>query len=311
MCPLGVACLNHEYKVIWASLSQGRGQCKLGPIFSLKITGYVLPSDHPDPCLRTGYPSPLGGSEHASSPVPASGPSSGPQMSSGPGGAPLDGADPQALGQQNRGPTPFNQNQLHQLRAQIMAYKMLARGQPLPDHLQMAVQGKRPMPGMQPQMPALPPPSVSATGPGPSPGPAPPNYSRPHGRAHCPWHLGWGGVSEPTDRNVDVCVGSAVHWLPWHQGCCCDKWCFSSSLVYSGAHTKGLLVGCVPWSQGCPWWGQGAGPGAGINTGHVLFSGLFLPACRYGRAQHAPSRTLRRASWDAWPAPWRASQALA
>lgn len=129
----------------------------------------------------TGYPSPLGGSEHASSPVPASGPSSGPQMSSGPGGAPLDGADPQALGQQNRGPTPFNQNQLHQLRAQIMAYKMLARGQPLPDHLQMAVQGKRPMPGMQQQMPTLPPPSVSATGPGPGPGPAPPNYSRPHG----------------------------------------------------------------------------------------------------------------------------------
>ncbi|XP_009694106.1 PREDICTED: transcription activator BRG1-like, partial [Cariama cristata] len=98
-----------------------------------------------------GYPSPLGGSEHASSPVPANGPTSGPQMSSGPGGVPLDGTDPQALGQQNRGPTPFNQNQLHQLRAQIMAYKMLARGQPLPDHLQMAVQGKRPMPGMQQQ----------------------------------------------------------------------------------------------------------------------------------------------------------------
>ncbi|XP_037673867.1 transcription activator BRG1 isoform X15 [Choloepus didactylus] len=130
-----------------------------------------------------GYPSPLGGSEHASSPVPASGPSSGPQLSSGPGGAPLDATDPQALGQQNRGPTPFNQNQLHQLRAQIMAYKMLARGQPLPDHLQMAVQGKRPMPGMQQQMPTLPLPSVSATGPGPgpSPGPAAPNYSRPHG----------------------------------------------------------------------------------------------------------------------------------
>lgn len=113
--------------------------------------------------------------------MPASGPSSGPQMASGPGGAPLDGADPQALGQQNRGPTPFNQNQLHQLRAQIMAYKMLARGQPLPDHLQMAVQGKRPLPGMQQQMPALPPPSVSAPGPGAGPGPAPPNYSRPHG----------------------------------------------------------------------------------------------------------------------------------
>lgn len=39
-----------------------------------------------------------------------------------------------------------------------------------------------------------------------------------------------------------------------------DKWCFSSSLVCSGAHTKGLLVRCVPWSQGCPWWGQGVGP---------------------------------------------------
>lgn len=137
--------------------------------------------------LPPGYPSPLGGSEHASSPVPANGPSSGPQMSSGPGGVPLDGTDPQALGQQNRGPTPFNQNQLHQLRAQIMAYKMLARGQPLPDHLQMAVQGKRPMPGMQQQMPTLPPPSVSGTGPvqgpvqGPGPGPTPPNYNRPHG----------------------------------------------------------------------------------------------------------------------------------
>ena len=205
MCPLGVSCLNHEYKVIWASLSQGRGQCKLGPIFSFKITGYMLPSDHPDPCLPTGYPSPLGGSEHASSPVPASGPSSGSQMSSGPGGAPLDGADPQALGQQNRGPTPFNQNQLHQLRAQIMAYKMLARGQPLPDHLQMAVQGKRPMPGMQPQMPALPPPSVSATGPGPSPGPAPPNYSRPHGRAHCPGT--WDGeASQRQPTGMWTCV---------------------------------------------------------------------------------------------------------
>lgn len=57
------------------------------------------------------------------------------------------------------GPTPFNQNQLHQLRAQIMAYKILARGQPLPDHLQLAVQGKQPMPGMQQQqpMPSIPP----------------------------------------------------------------------------------------------------------------------------------------------------------
>lgn len=154
-----------------------------------------------------GYPSPLGGSEHAPSPVPANGPPSGPMMPSGPGV--MEGGDPQAMGQQNRsagaggvvgsvpsggppnaggpggagGPTPFNQNQLHQLRAQIMAYKMLARGQALPDHLQMAVQGKRPMPGMQPVMPNMPPASGQAAGPpGPGgPGPGGPNYIRPQG----------------------------------------------------------------------------------------------------------------------------------
>ncbi|KAF3846852.1 hypothetical protein F7725_003930 [Dissostichus mawsoni] len=72
-----------------------------------------------------------------------------------------------------------DQNQLHQLRAQIMAYKMLARSQPLPDHLQMAVQGKRPMPGMQqPNMPNMAP---SAGPGGPGAGPAPANYNRPHG----------------------------------------------------------------------------------------------------------------------------------
>uniref|UniRef100_A0A668A4Y7 SWI/SNF related BAF chromatin remodeling complex subunit ATPase 4a n=1 Tax=Myripristis murdjan TaxID=586833 RepID=A0A668A4Y7_9TELE len=130
-----------------------------------------------------GYPSPLGGSEHAPSPVPANGPPSGPMIPggpSGPGAGPMEGSgDPgQGMGQQNRGPTPFNQNQLHQLRAQIMAYKMLARSQPLPEHLQMAVQGKRPMPGMQQQpVPSMPP--SSGPGAGAGPGPAQANYNRP------------------------------------------------------------------------------------------------------------------------------------
>lgn len=103
--------------------------------------------------------------------VAGSGPSGGPPNAGGPGGA--------------GGPTPFNQNQLHQLRAQIMAYKMLARGQPLPDHLQMAVQGKRPMPGMQQGMPNMPPASGQGAGPpGPGgPGPGGPNYNRPPGKA--------------------------------------------------------------------------------------------------------------------------------
>ncbi|XP_028830250.1 transcription activator BRG1 isoform X2 [Denticeps clupeoides] len=146
--------------------------------------------------LALGYPSPLGSSEHVSSPVPARGPPSGTFLpSSGSGSVPLETSEPPASGQQSRsgapgtapttsggsvgtsGPTPFNQNQLHQLRAQIMAYKMLARGQPLPDHLQMAVQGKRPMPGMPQQQP-LPtvPPSTC-----PGPGPLGTAYNRPHG----------------------------------------------------------------------------------------------------------------------------------
>uniref|UniRef100_A0A4W5NWX4 SWI/SNF related BAF chromatin remodeling complex subunit ATPase 4 n=1 Tax=Hucho hucho TaxID=62062 RepID=A0A4W5NWX4_9TELE len=79
-------------------------------------------------------PSPM--DQHSQgSPVPSNGPPSGPLQPSstvpGSGPNPSDTSsnpDSQALGgqnqQQNRpGPTPFNQNQLHQLRAQIMAYK--------------------------------------------------------------------------------------------------------------------------------------------------------------------------------------------
>uniref|UniRef100_A0A8C5BVC1 SWI/SNF related BAF chromatin remodeling complex subunit ATPase 4a n=1 Tax=Gadus morhua TaxID=8049 RepID=A0A8C5BVC1_GADMO len=123
-----------------------------------------------------GYPSPLGGSEHAPSPGPANGPPSGPMMpggQSGPGSGPMEGPV-SGPGGAPGGPTPFNQNQLHQLRAQIMAYKMLARSQPLPEHLQMAVQGKRPMPGMQQQpMPSMPPTTGPGAGPGAGPGPGP------------------------------------------------------------------------------------------------------------------------------------------
>lgn len=153
--------------------------------------------------LFAGYPSPLGGSEHAPSPVPANGPPSGP-MIPGPGAGPMEAnGDPnQGMAQPNRvgpqgpggpvvpgagpggagGPTPFNQNQLHQLRAQIMAYKMLARSQALPEHLQMAVQGKRPMPGMQQQpMPNMPPSTGPGGGPVAGPGQPQANYNRPHG----------------------------------------------------------------------------------------------------------------------------------
>ena len=43
-------------------------------------------------------------------------------------------------------PKNFSTSQLHQLRAQIMAYKLIARTQPLPEHIRLAVQGKAPPP---------------------------------------------------------------------------------------------------------------------------------------------------------------------
>ncbi len=184
--------------------------------------GYHSPlggSDHSSPVPSNGPPSgPLmpssssssssGGPGSASTPLDGPsgdqhtlGPNTRPPGSSGPGPSPgpslassvpslgsgLEPGGPTGPGGPG-GPTPFNQNQLHQLRAQIMAYKMLARGQPLPDHLQMAVQGKRPMPGMQQQqpMPSLAPgagggPVGGPAGPGPGPGPMGSGYSRAHG----------------------------------------------------------------------------------------------------------------------------------
>lgn len=64
---------------------------------------------------------------------------------------PMMPVDPQAMGQQGRGPSAFSPVQLQQLRAQILAYKILGRGQPLPENLQLAVQGKRSLPTMQQQ----------------------------------------------------------------------------------------------------------------------------------------------------------------
>lgn len=106
----------------------------------LPVLGYMSP-----------HPSPLGAPEHVSSPMSGGGPTP-PQMTpSQPG--PIIAGDPQVMNQPNRGPSPFSPAQLHQLRAQILAYKMLARGQPLPENLQLAVQGKRTLPGIQQQQP--------------------------------------------------------------------------------------------------------------------------------------------------------------
>lgn len=86
--------------------------------------------------------------EHVHSPMSGGGPTP-PQIPQGQSG-PMMPMDPQGMGQQARGQSPFSPAQLQQLRAQILAYKILGRGQPLPDNLQLAVQGKRSLPTMQP-----------------------------------------------------------------------------------------------------------------------------------------------------------------
>lgn len=129
------------------------------------------------------HPSPLGAAEHISSPMSSGGGPTPPQMPPNQPG-PLIPGDPQAMNQPNRGPSPFSPVQLHQLRAQILAYKMLARGQHLPETLQLAVQGKRTLPGMQQQQ--QPPPPQQ-----PPPQPQQPqqqalvNFNRPSGRLIC------------------------------------------------------------------------------------------------------------------------------
>uniref|UniRef100_A0A8C0QS59 SWI/SNF related BAF chromatin remodeling complex subunit ATPase 2 n=1 Tax=Chelonoidis abingdonii TaxID=106734 RepID=A0A8C0QS59_CHEAB len=107
------------------------------------------PMDQHSQGYMSPHPSPLGAPEHVSSPISGGGPTPPHMPPSQPG--PMIPGDPQVMSQPNRGPSPFSPVQLHQLRAQILAYKMLARGQPLPENLQLAVQGKRTLPGIQQQ----------------------------------------------------------------------------------------------------------------------------------------------------------------
>ncbi|XP_077417640.1 putative global transcription activator SNF2L2 [Vanacampus margaritifer] len=121
------------------------------------------PMDQHSQGYMSPHPSPMGVHEHVSSPMSGGGGPTPPHMpSSQPG--PMMPMDPQGggggsgvvpnmsgMGQLGRGPSTFSQAQLQQLRAQILAYKVLGRGQPLPENLQLAVQGKRSLPTMQQQ----------------------------------------------------------------------------------------------------------------------------------------------------------------
>uniref|UniRef100_A0AAQ5YUB5 SWI/SNF related, matrix associated, actin dependent regulator of chromatin, subfamily a, member 2 n=1 Tax=Amphiprion ocellaris TaxID=80972 RepID=A0AAQ5YUB5_AMPOC len=127
------------------------------------------PMDQHSQGYMSPHPSPTGVHEHASSPMSG-------------GGGPMMPMDPQgglsSMAQQGRGPSAFSPVQLQQLRAQILAYKILGRGQPLPENLQLAVQGKRSLPTMQQQQPQQPPQQQQA----PSSSP----YNRPPGMPMAP-----------------------------------------------------------------------------------------------------------------------------
>jgi hypothetical protein len=81
----------------------------------------------------------------------------------GPGPGPSDGSRPP-----NQPPHNFSPPQLQQLKVQIMAYRMLARGSPLSPQLAMAVQGKRMecIPGAPPNQQGGPMPSPLMGSPG-------------------------------------------------------------------------------------------------------------------------------------------------
>uniref|UniRef100_A0A672J5M7 Probable global transcription activator SNF2L2 n=1 Tax=Salarias fasciatus TaxID=181472 RepID=A0A672J5M7_SALFA len=110
------------------------------------------PMDQHSQGYMSPHPSPMGVHDHASSPMSGGGPTP-PHIPPSQSGAMMS-MDPQGGIQQGpRGPSAFSPVQLQQLRAQILAYKILGRGQPLPENLQLAVQGKRSLPTMQQQHP--------------------------------------------------------------------------------------------------------------------------------------------------------------
>ncbi|XP_033474870.2 putative global transcription activator SNF2L2 [Epinephelus lanceolatus] len=118
------------------------------------------PMDQHSQGYMSPHPSPMGVHEHASSPMSGGGGGGGPTPPHMPPSqsGPMMPMDPQTavpnmsnMSQQGRGPSAFSPVQLQQLRAQILAYKILGRGQPLPENLQLAVQGKRSLPTMQQQ----------------------------------------------------------------------------------------------------------------------------------------------------------------
>ncbi|XP_013786045.1 transcription activator BRG1-like isoform X1 [Limulus polyphemus] len=81
----------------------------------------------------------------------AQGPPQGPAPDPGPSPITANASQPQgSMGIPGQKPSALTPSQMQQLRAQIMAYKFLARNQQIPDYIGMAVQGKRHLPPQPP-----------------------------------------------------------------------------------------------------------------------------------------------------------------
>lgn len=166
------------------------------------------PMDQHSQGYMSPHPSPLGAPEHVSSPMSGGGPTP-PQIPPAQPGIMIQG-DQQVISQPSRGPSAFSQVQLHQLRAQILAYKMLARGQPLSENLQLAVQGKRTLPAIQQQQQQQPPQAQQ-----PPPQQPPSNYIRPQSMGMHPMSV--------TPSGAGPAPGMAGHAAtmalkPWGEG---------------------------------------------------------------------------------------------
>ncbi|XP_067262028.1 probable global transcription activator SNF2L2 isoform X2 [Chanodichthys erythropterus] len=166
------------------------------------------PMDQHSQGYLSPHPSPMGQvPEHVSSPMSGGGPTP-PQMSQGQ--SPMMPMDPQGMGQQARGQSAFSPVQLQQLRAQILAYKILGRGQPLPENLQLAVQGKRSLPTMQQQPvntgPYNRPPGMPMPhgGPATGPCPSPAMQTLTQSSGPKPWPEGQGAETPSTPQKLAV-----------------------------------------------------------------------------------------------------------
>ncbi|XP_026107085.1 probable global transcription activator SNF2L2 isoform X4 [Carassius auratus] len=167
------------------------------------------PMDQHTQGYMSPHPSPIGQvPEHVPSPMSGGGPTP-PQMSQGQ--SPMMPMDPQGMGQQARGQSAFSPVQLQQLRAQILAYKILGRGQPLPENLQLAVQGKRSLPTMQQQQPVNTGPynrplGMPMTHGGPATGPCPSPAMQTHTQSSGPkpWPEGQGSETPSAQQKLSV-----------------------------------------------------------------------------------------------------------